>query len=321
MLDDEGKASLNRPVSKRPTGTRSSGGQVERTVRRLQERIYRATERQEWQTCVVCRSSWPAPRPTSCWPSVVSRKQNQGKRTAGVDGKTYLNSAARAALAQEAFSLKGYRPQPVKRVYIPKGQRQEATAGHPDHSRPGVPGDGQGGLGTGMGSALRGRTPTAFDQGAAAWTLSSNCTPALNGKGRSEWVLDADISGCFDHIAHEPLLARIPVFKAVVRRWLKAGVVELGQYQPTTEGTPQGGVISPLAGEHRAGRDGAAVSTAMEARQWAIRRPACAARPDRGVSLVRYADDFVVTAPSREVLETSCASPSWSSSWPSGDWR
>ena len=51
----------------------------------------------------------------------------------------------------------------------------------------------------------------------------------LNQKGCSEWILDADISGCFDNISHDALLARIPVFKRTIRRWLKAGVVEFGQ--------------------------------------------------------------------------------------------
>ena len=68
----------------------------------------------------------------------------------------------------------------------------------------------------------------------------------LSQKGASGWILDADISGCFDHIGHEPLLARLPVFTTTLRRWLKAGVVELGHYSDTAAGTPQGGVISPL---------------------------------------------------------------------------
>ena len=58
--------------------------------------------------------------------------------------------------------------------------------------------------------------------------------------------MDADIRAFFDNLAHEPLLARIPVFKTVIRRRLKAGVVELGHYQPTEAGAPQGGSVSPL---------------------------------------------------------------------------
>ena len=63
--------------------------------------------------------------------------------------------------------------------------------------------------------------------------------------GASEWVLDADISGCFDNIGHDPLLAKLPTFTTIIRRWLKAGTVELGTWSPTVAGTPQGGITTP----------------------------------------------------------------------------
>jgi RNA-directed DNA polymerase len=69
---------------------------------------------------------------------------------------------------------------------------------------------------------------------------------SLSQKGSSQWILDADISGCFDNMDHEPLLAKLPVFTTTLRQWLKAGVVEVGFFSPTDTGTPQGGVISPL---------------------------------------------------------------------------
>ena len=64
----------------------------------------------------------------------------------------------------------------------------------------------------------------------------------VNREDCSQWVLDADISGCFDNIDHEPLLAKLPVFTTTLRQWLKAGVVEVGFFSPTATGTPQGGV-------------------------------------------------------------------------------
>ena len=111
----------------------------------------------------------------------------------------------------------------------------------------------------------------------------------LSHKGSSEWILDADISGCFDHIAHAPLLARIPVFKAVVQRWLTAGVVELGRYQATTEGTPQGGVISPLLAN--IALDGMERLFHCESDSGKLIMPSLRPGLDKGVSLVRYADD------------------------------
>jgi len=64
-------------------------------------------------------------------------------------------------------------------------------------------------------------------------------------KGASPWFLDADISGCFDNIEHQPLLDRLPVFTTTIRRWLRAGTVELGTYKDTETGTPQGGIVTP----------------------------------------------------------------------------
>jgi RNA-directed DNA polymerase len=64
-------------------------------------------------------------------------------------------------------------------------------------------------------------------------------------KGASPWFLDADISGCFDNIEHQPLLDRLPVFTTTIRRWLRAGTIELGTYKDTETGTPQGGIVTP----------------------------------------------------------------------------
>ena len=69
---------------------------------------------------------------------------------------------------------------------------------------------------------------------------------ALSQKGSAQWVLDADIAKCFDQIDHAALLGRLPVFTTTIRRWLQAGVVELGTLNTTTMGTPQRGIISPL---------------------------------------------------------------------------
>jgi RNA-directed DNA polymerase len=95
-------------------------GKVERTVRRLQERIYRATQHQEWRAVRSLQKLLA--RATANKLLAIRRvtQQNQGKRTPGVDGKVYLTSVERSTLAGEPFSFKGYRPLPVRRVYIPK---------------------------------------------------------------------------------------------------------------------------------------------------------------------------------------------------------
>jgi RNA-directed DNA polymerase len=277
-------------------------GQVERTVRRLQERIYRATQRQEWRTVRSLQKLLA--RATANKLLAIRRvtQQNQGKRTPGVDGQVYLTSQERSTLAGELFSFKGYRPQPVRRVYIPKSDGKKL--------RPlGIPAIRDRVYQAIVKAALEPEWEARFEANSYGFRPGRCCMDAivqlhnlLSKQGGSEWILDADISGCFDHISHEALLARIPVFKTTVGRWLKAGVVELGHYQPTMEGVPQGGVISPLL--MNVALDGMERLFHGESRHGTPMSPGVRPGLDRGVSLVRYADDFVVVAPSREVLES-----------------
>lgn len=124
----------------------------------------------------------------------------------------------------------------------------------------------------------------------------------LNQRTCSAWVLDADISGCFDNINHEALLQRLPVFTTTIRRWLKAGVVELGHYSNVEAGTPQGGIISPLLAN--IALDGMERLFGAETPDGTPIQPTKRKQPNKGINLIRYADDYVVTALTREVLES-----------------
>ena len=76
------------------------------------------------------------------------------------------------------------------------------------------------------------------------------CFNALAKKTSAEWVLEADIKGCFDNISHDWMIANIPMDKAMLRKWLKAGYVYQDELFPTDAGTPQGGIITPLTFLH-----------------------------------------------------------------------
>jgi RNA-directed DNA polymerase len=110
------------------------------------------------------------------------------------------------------------------------------------------------------------------------------------------------MSGCFDNIDHEPLLAKLPVFTTTLRQWLKAGVVEVGFFSPTDTGTPQGGVISPLLAH--VALDGMERLFEAEGPDGRPQKPTSRKGLNKGIAVIRYADDFVTTAPTREVLET-----------------
>jgi RNA-directed DNA polymerase len=114
-----------------------------------------------------------------------------------------------------------------------------------------------------------------------------------------KYVLDADIAKCFDRIDHQALLAKLatfPTLRRCIRGWLQAGVIDGTELFPTTAGTPQGGVISPLL-----------ANIALHGLETMIQ----AAFPHHTVDgrkhvtphLIRYADDFVVLHPERAVID------------------
>ncbi|MHA1147653.1 MAG: reverse transcriptase domain-containing protein [Promethearchaeota archaeon] len=124
----------------------------------------------------------------------------------------------------------------------------------------------------------------------------------LGNRKKSEWILDADISGCFDNINHEALLKRVPVFRESIRRWLESGIIEFGKYYQTKSGTPQGGIISPLLAN--IALDGMERLFGAENSKGNYTFPSSRLHENKGLNLIRYADDFVVTAPTRDRIIT-----------------
>jgi RNA-directed DNA polymerase len=274
---------------------------VEGHVRRLQERIYRATTNKAWRT--VKNLQKLLVRATSNKLLAIRRitQENQGKHTAGIDGVVYDTPEARWKLFQEGLSLQGYKPRPVRRVYIPKDNGKQRPLGIP----------------TGKDRVMQAIVKAALEpEWEARFEANSygfrpgRCTmdavraihTTMNRKDCSQWVLDADISGCFDNIDHGPLLAKLPVFTTTLRQWLKAGVVEVGFFSPTDTGTPQGGVISPLLAN--VALDGMERLFDAEYANGRLKPPAKSKGLNKGIAVIRYADDFVTTAPTRDVLET-----------------
>jgi RNA-directed DNA polymerase len=108
-----------------------------------------------------------------------------------------------------------------------------------------------------------------------------------------QWVLEGDIRGCFDYISHEWMLRHVPTDKKVLRQWLKAGYMENRTLFPTEAGTPQGGIISPTL-----------ANLTLDGLERLLRGKFPSKKPcNPKVNLVRYADDFVITGSSKELLE------------------
>jgi RNA-directed DNA polymerase len=276
---------------------------VEAAVRRLQGRIYRAAAAGKRRQVKSLQKLLVRSRSAKRLAVRRVTQQNAGRNTPGVDGVVCRTPESRMRLA-DGLSLRDHRPQPVRRVHIPKSDGRTRPLGIPTiRERP---------LQMLVKLALEPEWETRFETNSYGFR-PGRCTMdaivalhlTLAPAGASAWLLDADISGCFDNIGHQPLLARLPVFTTAIRRWLKAGAVELGTWKPTTAGVPQGGPLSPLVAN--VALDGMERLFGAEDKQGRHIRPNDRRGANRGISLVRYADDLVVTAPTREALETYVA--------------
>ncbi len=265
-------------------------GHVETNVRRLQERIYRATERQDWKRVRSLQKLLTQSMSNRLLAIRRVTQENRGRHTPGVDGEVYDSPTKRMALSRENLTLQGYRPRPVRRVYIPKAGGKQRPLGIPtirDRIMQAI-----------VKAALEPEWEARFEANSYGFRPGRSTLDAvqqiwltLNQEGSSNWILDADLSACFDNISHDFLLSRIPVFRTTVRRWLKAGVVELGEYKETETGTPQGGIASPLLSN--IALDGMERLFGSETSDGRAISPYRRKGLNRGVAVIRYADDCV----------------------------
>jgi RNA-directed DNA polymerase len=212
---------------------------------------------------------------------------NRGAKTPGVDNVIWRTDRPKL---QATFNLKrhGYRPQPLRRHYIPKpnGKLRPLSiptmrdrAMHALHAQALAP----------IAETLADRYSYGFREGRRCADALEQCFTVLSHKASASWVLEGDIRACFDEISHPWLLKHVPMDKQLLRAWLKAGYWEKGQLFPTHAGTPQGGLISPLLS-----------NLALDGMERAAK---AGTKPGDKVNFVRYADDFIVTGATRELLE------------------
>jgi RNA-directed DNA polymerase len=263
-----------------------------RVVRRLQARSVQATQAGRWGKVKALQRLLT--RAFSARAVAVRRvTENPGKHTPGVDGATWTTPAQKTAAVQ-ALRPRGYRPRPLRRVSIPK--RGSAKL------RPlGVPVMLDRAMQTLYLLALDPIAEVTSDPNSYGFRRErspadaiAQCCTVLSNRYAPPWILEGDIRSCFDEISHDWLLAHIPMDTILLQKWLKAGFMEKHALHPTTAGTPQGGPLSPVAANLT--RNG------LEALLRA-RFPQTHQTSATKVNLVRFADDFIITGASREVLE------------------
>ena len=257
-----------------------------RQVRRLQVRIAKAVKEQRWNR--VRALQYLLTR--SFYAKLLAVKRvtsNKGKKTPGIDGVLWQGARAKW---RAVFSLRrrGYKPQPLRRIYIPKKNGKKRPLSIPTMYDRAMQALYKLSLAP-VAETTADRNSYGFREGRSCADAIQAAFNALSKPNSATWVLEGDIKGCFDNISHEWMVRNIVMDKVVLRKWLKAGYVENGIAYPTRKGTPQGGIISPMLS-----------NMTLDGLEQAVR---CAVPRRSRVNFVRYADDFIITGKSRRLLE------------------
>ncbi len=264
---------------------------VHRNVRRQQVRIVKAVQVGRWGKVKALQRLLT--RSFSGRALAVKRvTENQGRRTPGVDGKIW-DTPTKKARAVANLSAKGYRPHPLRRIYIPKSdgrsQRPLSIPTMYDRAMQAL-----------YLLALEPIAETTADPHSYSFRKERStadaiqqCFILLGRKTSPEWLLEGDIRACFDQNSHPWLLTHIPIERKILKKWLAAGYMEKGSYHAITEGVPQGGIISPVL---------------MNITLDGLQKHLAETFPYKNgksqmVNLVRFADDFIVTGRTKELLE------------------
>ena len=259
--------------------------QCTRNVRRLQTRIVKATQSSRWNKVKVLQRLLSSSFSGKAL-AVKRVTENQGKRTSGVDRQLW-STPENKSQAVQTLNRRGYQPLPLRRVYIPKSNMKMRPLGIPTmkdramqalHLLALQP----------ISETMADKNSYGFRPERATHDAIEQCFNTLSQTRCAKWILEGDIRGCFDNINHEWLIANIPMDKKILHKWLKAGYIHKRILYPTEAGTPQGGICSPTL-----------ANMTLDGLETELKK----FRKQDKVHMVRYADDFIITGNSKELLE------------------
>ncbi|MDR6495190.1 RNA-directed DNA polymerase [Paraburkholderia terricola] len=266
---------------------------IEAEVKRLQLRIAKAVRDGRWGKVKALQRLLTRSHGGKML-AVKRVTENRGKRTPGVDGRIWSSPAARWK-GMLSLRHRGYRAMPLRRVYIPKSNGKKRPLGIPCMRCRAMQALWKLALEP-IAETLADANSYGFRPERSTADAIEQCFNVLAKRASPEWILEGDIRGCFDNFSHSWLLENIPMDKEVLRKWLQAGYIDEGTLFESQAGTPQGGVISPVIANMALDGLEAAVHTSVGT-STLVRRKA-------QLNVVRYADDFVVTGVSKDVLES-----------------
>jgi len=260
---------------------------LEKHAYRMQKRIYRASQRGNKRQVEKLQKLLLKSEAARLLAVRRVTQDNQGKKTAGVDGVKSVPPKERFLMVKQLHSKHWkYRkhPRPVRRVWIPKpGKAERRPLGIPtmmERAKQAL-----------VKLAVEPAWEAVFEPNSYGFRPGRSCQDAIGAiflgiRYKPKFVFDADIKGCFDTIDHKALLKKLntyPKLTHLIRGWLEAGVMEGFDFTPTKQGTPQGGVISPLL-----------ANVALHGMEEIAKEGFAKYRSVEKPILVRYADDFVI---------------------------
>lgn len=280
---------------------------VKKRVKNLRQRIYRATQNGQWNkvrslTKLMLRSY------SNLLLSVRRvTQENQGRKTAGIDGQRALTPEKRMALVHEMQGYTPWKVKPVKRIYIPKANGKQRPLGIPciaDRVAQAM-----------VKNALEPSWEARFEANSYGFRPGRGCHDAISQcykrlkRGGDTWILDADVRGAFDNISHQFIVSTLgnTPGREMIKQWLKAGYVEAEMFHETSSGTPQGGIVSPLLLNVALNGLEELLATHRKVKEYIYTQPngrqKVSRRELRCYGFIRYADDIRVTAETKEDIE------------------
>jgi RNA-directed DNA polymerase len=259
-------------------------------VYRLQKRIFQAANRGNVQAVHSLQRLLMKSEAARCLAVRRVTQDNKGKNTAGVDGVKSVSAKQRLTFVARLRHPQTIKPKPTRRVWIPKpGKTEKRPLGIPvmlDRAHQAL-----------VKLALEPEWEAKLEPNSYGFRPGRSAHDAIQAIFtatclRDKYVLDADIQGCFDNIAHRPLLDKLntyPAMRRTIKGWLRAGVLNQGTWEPTERGSPQGGVVSPLLALIALHGLETAITSAFSQRDLP--------------QVIVYADDFVVLHPTRAGVE------------------